>query len=167
MKNILKTIGLILLWPIIILLALLAFGLTDIILAYIVSGVMVVAAIYYLYNYFKNKNNTLITANSIKQKYSFLIDSILNGRSDVKIYEEKTNFISLGSSSYGGSTQFKLTQISGRLMIHYVSNSAHPLIGNITKEWSFPEEENQERILKRMMTDIEYEINKRLTDKQY
>jgi len=86
-------------------------------------------------------------------KYRELIAEILNQDSKVRIMQETSNSITLGVSNISGSTLFIFTQTYGKLTIQWKVDN--PIFGKHSMEWDFPEYGDQEKMMSRIMNDLD------------
>lgn len=90
----------------------------------------------------------------IRNKYSILINHLLEGHPDCRIYQETNTFVSVGVSSAAGSTMYYIFPSYGNVTIRMEIKN-NPLLGNVNKEWKFPENMNQEDMMFKISSDIE------------
>jgi len=89
----------------------------------------------------------------MRKKYATLINHILRSDPKAKIFQEENTFISAGVSGIAGSTIFYIQQTYGNVTIQYeVKNN--PIVGFLKKEWTFPENMDQDLMWERMNNDI-------------
>ncbi len=89
----------------------------------------------------------------MRKKYATLINHILSSDPKAKIFQEENTFISAGVSGIAGSTIFYIQQTYGNVTIQYeVKNN--PIVGFLKKEWTFPENMDQDLMWERMNNDI-------------
>ena len=95
----------------------------------------------------------------VRKKYATLIELIMSGDSRSKIFQETNTFISVGVSGAAGSTIFYIQQTFGNVTIQYeVKNN--PIVGFLKKEWTFPEDMDQNLMWEKMNNDILLAIQK-------
>jgi len=93
-------------------------------------------------------------AGGMRIKYHTLLDFILAGHREAKVFEETRTYISAGVSNYGGTTIFHIQQSSkGQCLIHYeVKNN--PAIRDFQLRWTFSDDLSQEIMWVKINTDI-------------
>lgn len=99
----------------------------------------------------------------MRNKYRELIEYLLSGDSRSKIFHETTDSITLGLSNMGGSTLYVLTQAYGRLKVQWKVDS--PLFGKHKLDWDFPEYGDQEKMVERILNDVEKYLQNVMTAK--
>lgn len=99
------------------------------------------------------QSNDIKKQGGVRKKYSVLIDYILSGHKDARVVKESNTYIAVGVSGIAGSTIFHIQQTYGNVTIQFeVKNN--PIFGHIKKEWTFPENMDQELMIQRMNEDI-------------
>lgn len=117
-----------------------------------ISLVVVAVIIKFLYD--RNQQSVQIgRQGGMSVKYRTIIDFILNGHQNSKIFQETSDSITLGVSNVGGTTIFMLLQTFGKITIKWEVNS--PLYGKHKLDWEFPEFMDQEKMLERIANDLE------------
>ena len=115
--------------------------------------VIVVVALIIKFFYDRHQQSVQIgKQGGMANKYRTLIDSILKEHQNSKIFQETSDSISLGVSSAGGTTVFRLLQTFGKLSVWWELTS--PLFGKHKLNWEFPEFMNQEEMVERMANDL-------------
>jgi hypothetical protein len=88
----------------------------------------------------------------MRNKYKVLVDKILAADPQVRIFEERSSFLSLGISNMAGSTVYELYQTYGNLSVKWkVKNS---MVGNHSYEWDFNEFTDQKKIYEKIESDL-------------
>lgn len=91
-------------------------------------------------------------------KYNEVINLLLNGDSNSRIYNSSIDSITVGSSSGGSSVFFILTHTFGKLHIQWNLNSHS--YGKHNLEWTFPEFADQYKMVEKMLNDVNiYQTN--------
>lgn len=104
------------------------------------------------------QSNEVASQGGVRKKYSVLIDHILTGHENARVFQETNTFVSVGVSGIAGSTIFYIQQAYGNVNIQYkVKNN--PIIGEMKKEWTFPENMDQNLMIRRINEDLEKELN--------
>ena len=116
--------------------------------------IVIVIFIIGLFLYDTSKQSTQIKREGgMSIKYRELIKYIMSGDSRSRIMQETSNSLTLGVSNAGGTTLYILTQTYGKLTVQWKVDS--PAFGRHYKEWDFQEYEDQERMMARIMNDLE------------
>lgn len=98
---------------------------------------------------------------SIRQRYSKIINSVLESHPDCKIFKQNDTSIVVGAEGIAGSQMFYITETFEELIIQMkVKNN--PLLGNMEREWKFPKNMNQYLILEKMCMDINKDMEIKL-----
>lgn len=119
--------------------------------------VVVFIVIKFIYDSVKQSND-IASQGGVRRKYSVLINHILSGHENAKIFQETNTFVSVGVSGIAGSTVFFIQQTYGNVTIQYkVKNN--PILGEMNKEWTFPENMDQNLMIRRINEDLEKELN--------
>ena len=87
----------------------------------------------------------------MKEKYTVLIGALMMDPR-TQIYNETSDSITLGLSNAGGTTLFNLSQYFGFIKIQWKVDS--PLFGKHKIEWDFPENQDQNEIIKKIEFDL-------------
>ena len=106
-----------------------------------------------------NKQATEVTKQGgMKTKYRTLINYLVNSDPKARILNEGVAFISIGSSSIGGTTIFDILQTFGSVTIQWKVNS--PVWGKHNLEWSFNEFADQNDMIEKIENDLsQYQAN--------
>lgn len=96
--------------------------------------------------------DSVIKQGGMRKKYRVLIDNLLSGNENSKIFSETTTFVSLGVRGLGGSTIFNIQQTFGTVSIKW--NAENPIFGRHTLNWSFDEFFDQYKMLDKISNDI-------------
>ncbi|MBR5957060.1 MAG: hypothetical protein IKZ99_01710 [Salinivirgaceae bacterium] len=100
-----------------------------------------------------NQSQEVASQGGVRKKYAVLIDCILSGHENARIYRNENNFVAVGVSNMAGSTMFYIQQTFGKVTIQCeVKNN--PIIGFFKKEWTFPEDMDQYLMWQKMNNDI-------------
>lgn len=97
----------------------------------------------------------------IRNKYTKLIQIILDSDERIRIIQETNTFVNIGISGPAGAQSFLLYQTFGKLTVQIVIKN-NPLLGNMKIERSFPEDMDQEEIMKDLIIAQNEEIQKKL-----
>lgn len=94
----------------------------------------------------------------MKHKYRVLLNLLLNGHPNAKIFQVTADSVLLGMHSSGGTTLYRLLQTFGKVTITWTIDS--PVYGKHKLEWDFDEYLDQEKMLEKVMNDLkQYQIN--------
>lgn len=115
--------------------------------------IIVIVLIVIKFIYDKNKQSVQIgRQGGMANKYKILVGHLMGGHSNTKIFQETSDSLSLGVSSAGGTTIFRLLQTFGKVTITWEMNS--PLFGKHKLEWNFPEFMDQDEMFDRIGNDM-------------
>ena len=92
----------------------------------------------------------------MKEKYAILIEYLMSADPQVKIIEESTNHIVVGIM---GAAEFHITHFLGTLEIVMPHS---PLWGNTEMKWEFPENMDQQAMIRVMDKDIADKFSEKL-----
>lgn len=90
----------------------------------------------------------------MRVKYAKLLNNILSGHKDSKIFVETRTYIKAGVSNYGGTTLFHIQQSTdNKVIIQYeVKNS--PVVPSFQLTWTFPDDMDQDEMRNIIAADI-------------
>lgn len=97
----------------------------------------------------------------VRNKYEKLIQMILDSDKRIRIIQETNTFVNVGISGPAGAQSFLLYQTFGKLTVQIVIKN-NPLLGNFKIERSFPENMDQEEIMKELIIAQNEEIQNKL-----
>ena len=97
----------------------------------------------------------------IRNKYAKLIQMISDSDKRIRIIQETSTFVNVGISGPAGAQSFLLYQTYGKLTVQIVIKN-NPLLGNMKIERSFPEDMDQEEIMKELIVAQNEEIQNKL-----
>ena len=86
---------------------------------------------------------------------------ILDSDKRIRIIQETNTFVNVGISGPAGAQSFLLYQTFGKLTVQIVIKN-NPLLGNFKIERSFPENMDQEEIMKELIIAQNEEIQNKL-----
>lgn len=91
----------------------------------------------------------------MRAKYAKLLEHILEGHKDSKIFVETRTYIRAGASNYGGTTLFHIQQTTGnRVLIEYEVKD-NPVVPPFQLQWTFPDDTDQDEMMIAMGVDIQ------------
>lgn len=108
------------------------------------------------------QSNEIKKQGGIKKKYSKLVQMLLEADPRTRILQESNNFINIGISGPAGAQSYFLQETFGSLTVQVVVKN-NPLLGNLTIERSFPEDMDQEEMLKELIKAQQEEMTKKLS----
>ena len=100
---------------------------------------------------FNQQSSKIKEEGGMRVKYRELINLLMEGDPQQKIFQETSNSITLGVSNMGGSTFIVLTQTFGKLTVQWKVDS--PIFGKHKLEWDFPENSDVKKIVERIESD--------------
>ena len=90
----------------------------------------------------------------MRAKYAKLLNNILAGHKDSKIYVETRTYIKAGVSNYGGTTLFHIQQSTDNKVIILYEVKNNPAVPSFQLTWTFPDDMNQDEMRNVMALDI-------------
>ena len=107
------------------------------------------------------QSNEIKKQGGIKKKYAKLVQMLLDADPRTRIIQESNNFINVGISGPAGAQSYFLQQTFGSLTVQVVVKN-NPLLGNLTIERTFPEDMDQEEMMKELVLAQQSEMAKKL-----
>ncbi len=107
------------------------------------------------------QSNEIKKQGGIKKKYAKLVQMLLDADPRTRIIQESNNFINVGISGPAGAQSYFLQQTFGSLTVQVVVKN-NPLLGNLTIERTFPEDMDQEEMMKELVLAQQTEMAKKL-----
>lgn len=98
----------------------------------------------------------------MRVKYARLIENILGGHKDSKIFVETRTYIRAGVSNYGGTTLFHIQQSTGNRVIIQYEVKNNPVVRPFQLQWTFPDNMNQDEMMAVMAIDIQKKMTNQL-----
>mgnify|MGYP003327052911 CR=1 FL=1 len=90
----------------------------------------------------------------MRTKYARLLELILQGHNDSKIFVETRTYIRAGVSNYGGNTIFHIQQCPGnKVMIDY-EVSRNPAIKDFTLHFTFDDSMDQDEMMNQIVSSM-------------
>lgn len=115
----------------------------------------------FLFDSFK-QSEQIKSQGGIRKKYSLLVQMLLEADPRAKIIQESNTFINIGISGPAGAQSFLLQQTFGKLTVQIVVKN-NPLLGNMKIERMFPEDMDQEQMMRELMTAQQEEMSKKIS----
>lgn len=127
--------------------------------------VFVVIALFFAFRLGSKTGETIGSSQSqggMKVKYQVLLDNILSGRDDAKIFVCTRTYVKAGVSTYGGNTFFHIQQCpGGKVMIDYeISNN--PVFPDHTIRKVFPDDMDQNKMFEELAVEVEKFMKSRM-----
>lgn len=97
------------------------------------------------------------TQGGVRQKYSKIVDFVLNSHPDSKIFHQDNTSVVVGVQGIAGSQVFYITKSFGVVIIQMKVRN-NPLCGNLEREWKFPENMDQEKIIEQITVDTKRDM---------
>ena len=94
----------------------------------------------------------------MRVKYARLLENILSGHKDSKVFVETRTYLRAGVSNYGGTTLFHIQQSTGNKVIIQYEVKDNPAVPAFQLEWVFPDDMDQDE----MMVVISNNIQKKM-----
>ena len=107
------------------------------------------------------QSNEIKKQGGIKKKYAKLVQMLLDADPRTRIIQESNNFINIGISGPAGAQSYFLQETFGSLTVQIVVKN-NPLLGNLTIERTFPEDMDQEEMMKELVLAQQSEMAKKL-----
>lgn len=91
----------------------------------------------------------------MRVKYARLLENILSGHKDSKVFVETRTYLRAGVSNYGGATLFHIQQSTGNKVIIQYEVKDNPAVPAFQLEWVFPEDMDQDEMMVVISNDIQ------------
>lgn len=91
----------------------------------------------------------------MRVKYARLLENILSGHKDSKVFVETRTYLRAGVSNYGGTTLFHIQQSTGNKVIIQYEVKDNPAVPAFQLEWVFPDDMDQDEIMVVISNDIQ------------
>ncbi len=123
--------------------------------------VLIAVICYVAFKFFRDRwkqNQRIAKEGGMVHKYRILIQHLLSGHTNSKIFQRTSDSVLLGVHNSGGTTLYSLLQTFGKISITWTMES--PIYGKHKLEWNFDEYLDQSKMLERMMNDLkQYQTN--------
>lgn len=90
----------------------------------------------------------------MRVKYAKLLNNILSGHKDSKIFVETRTYIKAGVSNYGGTTLFHIQQSTDNKVIIQYEVKNNPVVPSFQLTWTFPDDMDQDEMRNVIAADI-------------
>lgn len=91
----------------------------------------------------------------MRVKYARLLENILSGHKDSKVFVETRTYLRAGVSNYGGTTLFHIQQSTGNKVIIQYEVKDNPAVPAFQLEWVFPDDMDQDEMMVVISNDIQ------------
>lgn len=91
----------------------------------------------------------------MRVKYARLLENILGGHKDSKVFVETRTYLRAGVSNYGGTTLFHIQQSTGNKVIIQYEVKDNPAVPAFQLEWVFPDDMDQDEMMVIISNDIQ------------
>lgn len=91
----------------------------------------------------------------MRVKYARLLENILSGHKDSKVFVETRTYLRAGVSNYGGTTLFHIQQSTGNKVIIQYEVKDNPAVPTFQLEWVFPDDMDQDEMMVVISNDIQ------------
>ena len=91
----------------------------------------------------------------MRVKYARLLENILSGHKDSKVFVETRTYLRAGVSNYGGTTLFHIQQSTGNKVIIQYEVKDNPAVPAFQLEWVFPDDMDQNDMIVVRCNDIQ------------
>ena len=91
----------------------------------------------------------------MRAKYARLLENILSGHKDSKVFVETRTYLRAGVSNYGGTTLFHIQQSTGNKVIIQYEVKDNPAVPAFQLEWVFPDDMDQNEMMVVISNDIQ------------
>lgn len=95
------------------------------------------------------------SSGGMRVKYAKLLENILDGHKDSKIFVETRTYIRAGVSNNGGTTLFHIQQSAGNKVIIQYEVKNNPVVPSYQLEWTFPDDMDQDEMMAVMAMDMQ------------
>lgn len=114
--------------------------------------IVVLIILKFLYDTFK-QSSKITSEGGVRKKYATLVECFLSAHENSRILQETNTFVSVGVSGMGGSQIFSIYPTYGNVTITMQIKN-NPIMGNLKKKWTFPENMDQEDMIFNINKDI-------------
>ena len=114
--------------------------------------IVVLIILKFLYDTFK-QSSKITSEGGVRKKYATLVEYFLSAHENSRIFQETKTFVSVGVSGMGAQI-FSIYPTYGNVTITMQIKN-NPIMGNLKKEWTFPENMDQEDMIININKDIE------------
>ena len=97
----------------------------------------------------------------MRVKYATLLNNILSGHKDSKIFVETRTYIKAGVSNYGGTTLFHIQQSTDNKVIIQYEVKNNPVVPSFQLTWTFPDDMDQDEMRNVIVLDIQRKMMQR------
>lgn len=94
----------------------------------------------------------------MRVKYARLLENILGGHKDSKVFVETRTYLRAGVSNYGGTTLFHIQQSTGNKVIIQYEVKDNPAVPAFQLKWVFPDDMDQNEMMVVISNDIQKKI---------
>lgn len=91
----------------------------------------------------------------MRVKYARLLENILGGHKESKVFVETRTYLRAGVSNYGGTTLFHIQQSTGNKVIIQYEVKDNPAVPAFQLEWVFPDDMDQNKMMVVISNDIQ------------
>lgn len=91
----------------------------------------------------------------MRVKYARLLENILSGHKDSKVFVETRTYLRAGVSNYGGTTLFHIQQSTGNKVNIQYEVKDNPAVPAFQLEWVFPDDMDQDEMMVVISNDIQ------------
>ena len=91
----------------------------------------------------------------MRVKYARLLENILSGHKDSKVFVETRTYLRAGVSNYGGTTLFHIQQSTGNKVIIQYEVKDNPAVPAFQLEWVFHDDMDQDEMMVVISNDIQ------------
>ena len=95
------------------------------------------------------------SSGGMRVKYAKLLEIILAGHQDSKIFVETRTYIRAGVMNYGGTTLFHIQQTTGNKVIIQYEVKDNPAVPSYQLKWTFPDDMDQYEMMTVMTMDMQ------------
>lgn len=121
--------------------------------------VIIVAIIVFIAFKFGSTSGQIVgsvkNSGGMRVKYARLLENILGGHKDSKVFAETRTYIRAGVSNYGGTTLFHIQQSTDNKVIIQYEVKDNPAVPAFQLEWVFPDTMDQDEMMVVMGSDIQ------------
>lgn len=115
--------------------------------------ILVIIGVVVIYKFGKNSGESIESARSeggMRLKYAKLVNNILEGHKDCKIFGETRTYIRVGVSNYGGTTMFHIQQCPNHIVMIDYDVSNNPVVGKFSLRFTFPDNMDQDEMMEQI-----------------
>ena len=124
--------------------------------------IVIAIVVYFAFKLGSTSGQVVGSVNSsggMRVKYAKLLDNILAGHKDSKVFVETRTYLRAGVSNYGGTILFHIQQSTGNKVLIQYEVKDNPVVPPFQLEWTFPDDTDQDEMMFVMGVDIQKKMH--------